>query len=314
MPTPCAASATKTPGSPGGGELKRTADPDRKGDMTSTTTKLEELVGSTVTVPTIPTALLEINKVISSPDGSTQEVATIIDRDPALAAKALRLVNSPLFGLKNPVSSISLSCSILGLRTIKNLVVQATVLQTFRNNPHLASFDVDWLWDHSFKTAVAAGLLAKEATVEVGLNADDAYTAGLVHDVGKMVLLQSEPGRFAEALNLSASNNIPLAQAEEALLGFSHAHVGGLLAKYWKLSDDLRVAVMDHHKTKLTPEPSSQGLLVAAANTIAHQVAEGHGGWIGEQRPPEIFESLGVSEDRLAVIREQVALASMGQA
>ena len=168
--------------------------------MTSTTTKLEELVESTVTIPTIPTVLLEINKVVSSPDGSTQEVAAIIDRDPAIAAKALRLVNSPLYGLKNPVSSIPLSCSILGLRTIKNLVVQATVLETFSDNPHLASFDVDWLWDHSFKTALAAGLLAKETTVEVGLNADDAYTAGLVHDVGKMVLLQNDPDRFAERL------------------------------------------------------------------------------------------------------------------
>jgi len=279
--------------------------------MTTTSTKLEELIESTVTIPTIPTVLLEINKIVNSPDGSTQEVANIIDRDPAIAAKALRLVNSSLYGLKNPVSSIPLSCSILGLRTIKNLVVQATVLQTFNDNPHLASFDVDWLWDHSFKTALAAGLLAKEATVEVGLNADDAYTAGLVHDVGKMVLLQNDPDRFAEALNFSASNDIPLADAEESLMGFSHAHVGGLLVKYWKLSDDLRVAVMDHHQTKLSPEQGSQGLLIAAANTIAHQVTDGHGGWIGDQSPPEIFESLGVSEDRLAGIRDQVALASM---
>lgn len=281
--------------------------------MTSATTKLEELVESTVTIPTIPTVLLEINSVVNSPDGSTQEVANIIDRDPALAAKALRLVNSPLFGLKNPVSSIPLSCSILGLRTIKNLVVQATVLDTFSDNPHLASFDVDWLWDHSFKTALAAGLLAKEARIEVGLNADDAYTAGLVHDVGKMLLLQNAQQRFGQALSLSTSHNIPLAQAEEELFGFTHAHVGGLLAKYWKLSDDLRVAVMDHHKTKNTTEQSSQGLLIAAANTLAHQVAQGHGGWVGDESPPEIFENLGIPLDRLDVIRDQVALASMDQ-
>ncbi len=281
--------------------------------MASTTTRLEELIESTVTIPTIPTVLLEINRVVSSPSGSAQEVANIIDRDPAIAAKALRLVNSSLYALKNPVSSIPLACSILGLRTVKNLVVQATVLETFSDAPELAAFDVNWLWDHSFKTAMAAGLLAKEAAAQVGLNSDDAYTAGLIHDVGKMVLLQNEPDRFAEALGLSKSNDIPLARAEEKVFGFSHAHVGGLLAKHWKLSEDLQQAVMDHHGAGDGSEQASLGLLIAAANTVAHEAVEGTGGWIGERRQADIFTTLGVSAGRLSVIRDQVTLASMSQ-
>ncbi len=293
--------------------LKSSAGPDRKKGMATSTAELEELIESTITIPTIPAVLLEINRVVNSPDGSARDVANIIDRDPAIAAKALRLVNSSLYGLKNPVSSIPLACSILGLKTIKNLVVQATVLETFSERSELKSFDVEWLWDHSFKTAMAAGLLAKETTVESGLNSDDAYTAGLIHDVGKMVLLQSQADQFAEALSFSNSKDIPLAHAEEKVLGFSHAHVGGLLAKRWKLSEELQLAVMDHHQSTLGREQGWQGLLVSAANTVAHEAAAGNGGWIGERRPSKDFAPLGISAEQLSIIRDRVALASLSR-
>ena len=89
--------------------------------MTSTAaTQLWALVDSTVTIPTIPTVLMAINKVLASADGSAKDAAEIIDRDPAIATSALRLVNSSFYGLKSSVSSIPLACSILGLKTIKN--------------------------------------------------------------------------------------------------------------------------------------------------------------------------------------------------
>ncbi len=89
--------------------------------MITTTAELEDLIDSTVNIPTIPSTLLEINKVVSSPEGSAKEAASVIERDPAISAKVLRLVNSSIYALKNPVSSISLACSIVGLKVIKNI-------------------------------------------------------------------------------------------------------------------------------------------------------------------------------------------------
>lgn len=280
--------------------------------MITTSAELEELIDSTVSIPTIPTTLLEIQRVCSSPDGSAKEASDVIECDPAIAAKVLRLVNSSFYSLKNPVSSISLACSILGLKVLKNLVVQATVLDSFGAGPEVAGFDPTFLWDHSFKTAKAASLLAGVTTADVGLDKDDAYTCGLVHDVGKMLLLQNVPEQFGEALAVSRDKAIPLAKAEGELLGFSHAHVGGLLAQRWKLSRDLQVAVMYHHSPASDAEDWAKGFLIKAANTIAHQVAEGDGGWRGDLTDDDSMAALGIPADKLDEIRDEVAAASMG--
>ena len=122
--------------------------------MITTSAELEDLVDGTVNIPTIPTVLTEITNIFHSPEGSAKEAAAVIEKDPAIATRVLRLVNSSFYGLRNPVSNINLACSILGLKVIKNLVVQATVLQTFGSTPEIRGFDAQWLWDHSFKAAI----------------------------------------------------------------------------------------------------------------------------------------------------------------
>ncbi|MBM4061691.1 MAG: HDOD domain-containing protein, partial [Planctomycetes bacterium] len=222
--------------------------------MISSTAELEELVDGTVSIPTIPTVLAEITEIFHCPDGSAKQAAAIIEKDPAIATRVLRLVNSPFYGLRNPVSNINLACSILGLKAIKNLVVQATVLQTFGGAPEVRGFDPGWLWDHSCKSAVACRLIAEHSPAAAGMGRDDAYTCGLIHDVGKLILLESQQDRFAEALRLSAARRLPLARAEGEVFGFNHAHVGGLLANRWKLAAAVQAAVMYHHSPATVAE------------------------------------------------------------
>lgn len=279
--------------------------------MITTSAELEELIDSTVSIPTIPTTLLEINRIFSSSEGSAKECGDVIERDPAIAAKVLRLVNSPLYGLRNPVAAIPLACSILGLKTIKNLVVQASVLETFGGTAEVDSFNTRWLWDHSFKTGMAAKLLVQASPGQFGIEKDEAYTCGLVHDVGKMVLLHSQEERFAEALRFSVDAGIPLAKAEAELFGFSHAHVGGLLAQRWNLSHGLQVAVMYHHSPGGNPDEWTKGFLVHAANTIAHQSAVGTGGWRGDLADEDTMKLLGIPDEVLATILEQVRNTSI---
>lgn len=280
--------------------------------MTTQAAELEDLIDSTVTIPTIPSTLSEINRVFASPDGSAREAGATIEKDPAIAAKLLRIVNSSFYGLKNPVSAIPLACSILGLKVIKNLVVQATVLERFNSGPELEDFDPNWLWDHSFKTAMAARLLSQATPKRLGLDKDDAYTCGLIHDVGKMLLLQNQAKQFAAALQLSRKKNVPLQQMEQQVFGFTHAHVGGLLAERWKLAPELRQAVHGHHEP--ADRQADATFLVHAANSIAHQaVSDRRGGWNGDVASEDaIVTRLGVTPAQLAEIVDEVRHTSLG--
>ncbi|MBL8729956.1 MAG: HDOD domain-containing protein [Planctomycetes bacterium] len=280
--------------------------------MITTSAELEDLVDGTVNIPTIPTVLTEITNIFHSPEGSAKEAAAVIEKDPAIATRVLRLVNSSFYGLRNPVSNINLACSILGLKVIKNLVVQATVLQTFGSTPEIRGFDAQWLWDHSFKAAIACRLLAEQSPVGNGLTKEDAYTAGLIHDIGKLILIDGQADRFSDALRLSQQGNVPLAKAEGEVFGFNHAHVGGLLANRWKLPPVVQAAVMYHHSPATNADDWARGFVVKAANTLAHQAAgDRHGGYRGDLCDAETLQALGLSAAQEAAIRDAVGAASM---
>jgi len=278
--------------------------------MITTSAELEELIDGTVNIPTIPTVLTEITEIVASPDGSAKEAAKVIEKDPAIATRALRLVNSSFYGLKNPVANINLACSMLGLKVIKNLVVQASVLQTFADGEP-SDFDADSLWDHSFKTAVACRLLAEQANVVQNLSPEDAYTSGLIHDIGKLVLIDAQADRFREALQLSRAAKAPLAHAEGEIFGFNHAQVGGLLANRWKLPPNVQAAVMYHHTPAENAEDWARGFLVNAANSYAHMAATRERAWRGDVLDEDALAALGLSEAQHQLILAETAEASM---
>ena len=279
--------------------------------MISTTAELEELIDGTVSIPTIPTVLTEITAIFNSAEGSAKDAAKVIEKDPAIATRVLRLVNSSFYALKNPVSNINLACSILGLKVIKNVVEQASVLQAFGGCSGVPGFDARWLWDHAFKTAVACRMLAERTPMNTGLAKDDAYTCGLVHDVGKLILIDSLPAEFAEAMQLSQRGKLPLALAEAEVFGFHHAHVGGLLAARWKLAPAVQAAVTYHHTPATTPEDWTRGFLVKAANTIAHHAAATPGGYLGDLACAESLQALGLSPEQMAEVLAATRAAGM---
>lgn len=279
--------------------------------MITTSAELEDLIDGTVNIPTIPTVLTEITNIFNSPDGSAKQAAAVIEKDPAIATRVLRLVNSSFYGLKNPVSNINLACSILGLKVIKNIVVQATVLQTFGSSPEIRGFDAKWLWDHSFKTAVACRMLAERSPVGAGLGKDDAYTCGLIHDIGKLILIDSQTDRFGDALRIAKQNKVPLAKAEGEAFGFNHAHVGGLLANRWKLAPAVQAAVMYHHSPATNPEDWARGFLVKAANTFAHRAAGTDGGYMGDICDDDTLQALGLTKPQMQEVLEATRLAAM---
>ncbi|MCA8943729.1 MAG: HDOD domain-containing protein [Planctomycetes bacterium] len=271
---------------------------------------LDDLLDSTVNIPTVPSTLLKLREICADENSNADDVAGVIEHDPAIAAKVLRLVNSSFYALSTPVNAINAACTILGQTVIKNIVVQATVLDALDCDGD-SDFDVDALWDHSFKTAVATQQLVLASDLTIGLTRDDAYTCGLMHDVGKILIKQSAPEEFAAALAMSKQREIPLFEAEQEILGFTHAEAGALLAERWKLSDELRDAIRFHHTGGLESPAHVLGLFVHAANSLAHQVETARASWRPHLADDDVFEKLEVDAARLDDIRAAVTAAKL---
>jgi putative nucleotidyltransferase with HDIG domain len=276
---------------------------------TTTTAAIEALIDASVSIPTVPATLLEINQIFSDPDGSAREAAAVVTRDPAIASKVLRIANSSYYGLRNPVNSIQLAVSILGLRVLKNIVVQATVLEDLSCPGEADGFSATWLWDHSFKVACAtrelAGCLGKESLLEQ----DEAYTCGLLHDVGKVILLEDQREKFTEALAMSKGRTLEMHLAEREVLGFSHAHVGAVLAQRWKLSQQIITAVLCHHPLPDQPEQPPLGRLVGLADRLAHRVSARSGGYHAAKAEDQEFQDLGIPAAAVTRVQRIVANA-----
>ncbi len=239
---------------------------------------LEGLLEGLVTIPTVPSTLVEINSILSDPDGSAQEAGQVVSRDPAVAVKVLRLVNSAYYALKNPVSDISFAVSILGLKVLKNLVVQATVLESFGNKGKAGNLSEDYLWEHSFKAAVAASMIAKSAKTKIQMIPEEAYTCGLIHDVGKIIMAENLGAKYTKALFVGGRKKLSASQAEMDAFQFDHAAVGALLAEKWGLSSRMVKALRFHHLPWVLEEDQEEsdrylGHMIAAADGLAR---EGH--------------------------------------
>ncbi len=275
--------------------------------------QLEELIAGTVTIPTIPQTLFEINHIVNDPDGSAAEAAEVVAQDPAIASKVLRLANSSIYALRVPVSDIQHAVCILGLKILKNLVVQATILEQFRGKQSVSTgLNAAWLWDHSIKAATAARLIVKESPVDFGMELEEAYTGGLLHDIGKILLLTENEHGFAEAVRRSLTRQQPLFLAEKEVFGFSHADVGAVLTARWNMSERLCTAIQRHHEASEDPEEWRVATLLHIANALAHHAAAQPSPYHAiKELDEEFFDTLHWTEETAEAAVRQVRQASL---
>ena len=272
---------------------------------------VEELLEGLITIPTIPSTLMKINKILENPDSSPKDAAEVVSKDPAVATKVLRLVNSAYYALKNPVNSIPFAVSILGLKVLKNLVVQATVLNVFGDTDGAGGLSGEWLWDHSFKAAVAAHSIAKAAKETVKMIPEDAYTCGLIHDVGRIIMAENLGAKYARVILEAKRKNLPLWKREREVFKFDHAHVGAYLADKWGLSPRLKWAVLFHHEPAILAKEGNEGdenlgYLISLSNILAHQYCCDKSPYPFEANMEKALEIIELEEEKLEEIKEKV--------
>ncbi|NVM56976.1 MAG: HDOD domain-containing protein [Desulfobacterales bacterium] len=245
-------------------------------------------------VPTLPGVFEKISRLMERSGTAPQDIANIISSDQALSAKVLRVVNSALYGFPGRISNVTHALIILGFDVVKGLVLGTSVFDMMLARGFFG------LWEHSLGCAVTAGIIARRINDP---NPEEVSIAGLLHDIGKVIVkteLPEESSRIDEAV---AEKHISTYEAEEEILGFHHATVGKWLCQKWNLPNNLADPICCHHKPDLSRYAPKATAIVHVANTLVRGIGFG---FAGDNFVPRIYpkawEMLSISDALLEEI------------
>lgn len=260
-----------------------------------TSQPLQKLVAQLRTIPSLPSLYLKMMDMVESPDCSLVEVGNLIEQDMSMTAKILRLVNSPFFGQPKRISSPSHAVTFLGLDTIRALVLSSHIFGQI-SEAKMRRLKLSWLWDHSMLVGAVARDIAK-AEGQARQVVDDAFMAGILHDVGIIILADNMTEQYEDALNLARKTKIPAENAEKSVFGATHAEVGGYLLGLWGLPDSIIEAVSYH----LDPENGGSKTFapltaVHVADAIGYRLAEYKDAAVNTEVSEDYIRGLGLAE------------------
>lgn len=239
-------------------------------DASRTASNAVSQIGNIATLPEITSRVMAI---VDNPASSAAELHEVISHDPALVARILKVVNSAFYGLPGQIASIERAIVLLGLTAVKNLAVAASLGQLFRGARLGAGYSARDLWKHCIGVAVAARDLAAQMNVPLK---DEAFLAGMIHDVGLIVALQVWPGTVTSVCETVAANGTPFCEAEQQAAGVDHQLLGAALCEKWKFPRSCQLVASYHHRpTELSDDNRLLVTLVYTADTIC--AAAGHG-------------------------------------
>lgn len=203
---------------------------------------VESLAGKVRELPSLPVVVTEIVAMIDRGEVDIVALERKIVQDQSLAARILRIANSPFYGVSGKVGTVKEGLVVLGLAAVRNLVIAASVMKQFpvRGGVHLNRIA---FWQHSIGTSITGRVLARR----LGMDKEIAFTAGLLHDIGKLALDCYFSGDYTQVLLYRQDKDCHLMEAEAAVLGFDHAQAGGVLARHWKLPSPIVAAIEGHH-------------------------------------------------------------------
>jgi HD-like signal output (HDOD) protein len=265
--------------------------------------KPADLLRGCTEVSSLPTLYFRLNEAINNPNSSMSDIGQIIKDDPGLTARLLRLVNSSFFGFPAKIETISRALVIVGVKQLRDLALATSVVELFKGIPeHLVSMES--FWRHSVTCGIAAKIVAtfrRETSVE------RFFVAGMLHDLGRLLITMKAPEQVRQALCRSKSNGELLFRAEREEMGFDHAALGGEMLKSWNLPPSLEEAVTYHHTPSKARRFPTEAAIVHVADILAHAMQSGSS---GEQFVPpldgEAWRSLGLSTSILSPTLDQL--------
>ncbi|MBN98439.1 MAG: HD family phosphohydrolase [Gemmatimonadetes bacterium] len=263
--------------------------------------RLRKITESIIGLPTLPTVITQMIGLIDNPQTSARDVSQLIATDQALTAKILKLANSAFYGFPREISTVNHAVVVLGFETVRSLGLSVSVLERFAGGTSNSPFDRQKFWEHSIACGIAARMLAGKFRYRIH---GEAFAAGILHDIGKLVLSQYFTDEFIEIIELMRTQNLYIGKAEEMVLGVTHAEVGSWLAERWNLPNQLVDTIAYHH----TPGRLQRGVelpsLVHLADFLCRREHIGDGG--GERLPtldPAALRIFGMFEEPKTAMR-----------
>jgi putative nucleotidyltransferase with HDIG domain len=246
--------------------------------------QLKTLTEKIPSLPTLPTVLTQMNQLLQDPHTSAEEVGKAIANDQSLASKVLKLVNSAFYGFPGKINTITHAIVILGFGTVKNIVLTASIFDSFGGKGDAGAFNVEDFWLHSIAVGTAAKVIAKQT----GFRAhEECFLGGLMHDIGKIILNQYTKPEMAKILKHVSQNNCLFFEAEKKELGITHQEIGGWLANKWNLPKDLTCTIEYHHYPPAAAEHAHITSIVHLADILIRALDIGSG---GDNKIPKLNE------------------------
>ena len=255
-------------------------------------------------LPPMPQVLLKARKIMGDQNSGFKELAEVLETDQGIATKVLRMANSPYYGLSGKVSSIQHASVVLGQSTLGELVTMAGSSNLIGNALDGYHLEAGALWKHSMAVAFGCRAIAKKKAPAL---ADDAFSAGLIHDSGKLIL-NKHVLEFKNAFNAVMNNgHRTFLSAEKAVLGFDHAEIASEACNKWNIPDELALAIRYHHYPKLSDDDKLSYILhIADSIALMSGIGTGIDGMLYEM-DPDAMSFVGLQAEDFSMIMEDVA-------
>ena len=263
----------------------------------------DKIVNSVLKVAALPAVALKFSEAIKNPLTSNNDLEKIVSEDAALAAKVLMISNSALFNFPSKIDTISKAITIIGHKQLSEIILSCSIVAMFKDIPQDV-IDMNMFWRHSIAVATASRILASARREQ---NIEKFFTAGLLHDIGKLIIFVEAPKYALEVISKSAETNKLMHLVEKDILGFDHAKLGSMLLKKWKLPEEIISSVYYHHMPSISSNNIVGPSIIHVADVIIHALQFGSS---GENFVPtfneKAWKSLDLEIEIIAPVIEQL--------
>jgi HD-like signal output (HDOD) protein len=266
--------------------------------------RVREYVGG---MPSLPTTVAKVLDVCNNPKTSPIDLDHVIQLDPVLMGRVLKLINSAYYSLGNQVTSLVRAIIMLGVNTVKNLALSSAVLDRVSSKKDFRALNMDAFWRHSLGVGVTAKLIAKRRGIDPKA-LEEYFAAGLLHDIGKIPLNNALAEDYVRTMSLADMERISIASAERRILGIDHCEAGEVVSQNWKLTGAIADTVRWHHDLEgYSGEYGDILRTVAVADFFANREGIGFSGnRYPDKVSPETYDLLGFSKASLEELEEPV--------
>lgn len=260
-----------------------------------------------IDLPSIPAALARVIQITNNENASAEQVAGVVMLDQSLSTKVLRIANSAYYGRVKRAETITEAIVALGFSSVRNLAASASVVDALFPKQMFPGFSWQDMWVHSVTCALATEAIYARTARGAGGKNEAAFVAGLLHDVGKLIVARALPQKFTQIVNVCREQGCEMAEAERGILSTDHAEIGGELTQEWDFPTKLQAAIAHHHDPGGAEEHEDLATAVQAANLLAKRIGRSYiVEWNVEISPKEVADAAGLREEDMEYIVTRV--------